>query len=571
MTVANVLKLDEFRDRRLIRQARARAFVARDRTRARLFEHLVEILEVSGSDRGAVVWIDEYGPGLVHPHLIVDSIADRPRRSFSPDALHRAWERGVPGTCDLSGEGSTFAVALGSDGARGWFVVADAVGRRRPLDDWTRHRLMFLTGECSALVLHRDLDTKSQVGGGDFEGWRILQDLEGFEADPVRRKDVEARFAAGRLIRHFVDEDLVVADAQREEQVRAARSELEASPPSSDEEAVSLARALDAYEAGDGLELVAATLELAALAEGCGHAAGALELYECAFELAGAFAEAEPAIQAARASGRTLRRQARWADADAWYEVALGLSRSAGLHALTARSLAGLGLVRRERGSFPAARDRFEEALVIAESAGDRETLASIHHDLMGLEQLSGELQAALRHGWQAVHRYESETGRTRCMAGLAGVLMELGDAEAAEDAYLVVLSSTDDLYYRVYAYDGLAYLSALSGDPDGFDQWAARCDAAGWEHGALAAKAEILCFRGMGHAALGRTDVARAWLERAISFAEEHGFTRVLFRAEEAVQALDRSARASPEPYETAPDDVRAGLRAMRLAAAGI
>ena len=38
MTVANVLKLDEFRDRRLIRQGRSRAFVARDPMRARLFE-----------------------------------------------------------------------------------------------------------------------------------------------------------------------------------------------------------------------------------------------------------------------------------------------------------------------------------------------------------------------------------------------------------------------------------------------------------------------------------------------------------------------------------------------------
>ena len=156
-------------------------------------------------------------------------------------------------------------------------------------------------------------------------------------------------------------------------------------------------------------------------------------------------------------------------------------------------------------------------------------------------------------------------------MAGMAGVLQELGDFEAAEDAHRLVLASTDEVYYRVYAFDGLAYLSALRGDAAAFDQWAGRCDAAGWEHGSLAARAEILCFRGMGHAALGRTEEARDWLERAVSFAEEHGFSRALFRAEEALDQLGRSARASPEPLAAAPDDVRIGLRKMRVAAAGV
>lgn len=576
MTVANVLKLEDFRDRRVIRQARARAFVAGDPMRGRLFEHLVEVAEVSGSDRAAVVWIDEYGAGLVHPHLVVDAITDRPRRTFAVDVLNRAWERGIPGTFDdvaAAGSGAgTFAVALGSDGARGWFVVVDSVGRRRPLDEWTRHRLMFLTGECSALVLHRDLDPSVEPASGNaFDGWQILRDLEGFESDPVRSGDVQARFTAGRLIRHFVGEDLVVGEAQRAEQVRAAREALRGAPSRNEEENRRLERALDAYEVGDADALMGAALALGDLAERREHVFGALELYDCAFSLASALGEVEAAIQAARSSGRTLRRQARWEDADQWYGVALGLARSAELHGLAARSLAGLGLVRRERGSFPDAREHFQQALTIAESAGEREALASIHHDLMGLEQLSGDLQAALRHGWQAVNRYESEGGRTRCMAGMAGVLQELGDYEAAEDAHRLVLSSTDEVYYRVYAFDGLAYLRALRGDAEGFDQWAARCDGTGWERGSLAAKAEILCFRGMGHAVLGREAEARDWLGRAVAFAEEHGFTRALFRAEEALQAVDRTPRATPEPSGSAPDEVREGLRAMRVAAAGV
>jgi tetratricopeptide (TPR) repeat protein len=549
--------------------------VARGDARARLFEHLVEVADLSGSDRVAAVWIDEYGPGLIHPHLVIDSISDRPRRGFSPEALHRAWERGVPGAYDQaadldSSQAGVFAIALGSDGARGWFLVADSVSRRRRLDDAVRHRLMFLAGECSAILLHRDLDERVPISGeASFEGWRILRDLEGFESDEHRERLVQARFAVGRLVRMIVNEDLVLPDDQRAEQARVARADL--TELDDTEDGPLLVRALDLFEGGVWSELLPVVLELGAAAERQDHGSGALELYECAFEIAAAFGDAHSAIHAARMSGRASRRRAEWEQADAWYERALEVARGAELEDLAARSLAGLGLVRRERGNLPAARGRLEEALSVAESAGDRETLASIHHDLMGLEQLSGDLEAALRHGWQAVNRYESAAGRTRCMAGLAGVLIEIGDLNAADDAYRLVLASSEEMYYRVYAYDGLALVGALRGDANGFDHWTRRSDEAGWESGPRAAKAEILCFRGLGCRSLGRIDDARAWLDRAIDFAEAHGFSRVLFRAEVGLASLTEPEDPVEEESVAAPAEVREGLRSMCHAAAGV
>ena len=50
-----------------------------------------------GGDRGAVVWLDEYGPGLAHPHTLLDLGSDRPRRFFSAAPLRTAWETRVPG------------------------------------------------------------------------------------------------------------------------------------------------------------------------------------------------------------------------------------------------------------------------------------------------------------------------------------------------------------------------------------------------------------------------------------------------------------------------------------------
>ncbi|KPJ80481.1 MAG: hypothetical protein AMS19_09475, partial [Gemmatimonas sp. SG8_23] len=216
MPVGNVLKLDEYRDRRLSRLLRAKVLLAYDPTRTALHEHLVEIARSSGSDRVAAVWMDEYGPGLVHPYLVVDALSDRPRRSFSPESLHRAWERGVPGVYDRAVDPEapvgTFSIALGSDGARGWFVVAESAKRGAPLDQAARQRVMFLAGECSALVLHRDLDDPGAPSEEEaFAGWQILRDLDGFEADEQRARDVHARFLVGRLVRMLLEDDLVMA------------------------------------------------------------------------------------------------------------------------------------------------------------------------------------------------------------------------------------------------------------------------------------------------------------------------------------------------------------------------
>jgi catechol 2,3-dioxygenase-like lactoylglutathione lyase family enzyme len=154
-------------------------------------------------------------------------------------------------------------------------------------------------------------------------------------------------------------------------------------------------------------------------------------------------------------------------------------------------------------------------------------------------------------------------------MAGMAGVLIDLGDWKAAEDACALVLNESKELYYRVYALDGLAYVCALTGDEDGFDSWTRRSDAEGWERGPASAKAEILCFRGLGFQALGRIDDAERWLERAVAFADQHGFSRILFRAEAALEALRADRPAVDARGTAAPPEVRDGLRAMRRAAA--
>lgn len=576
MSVAKVLKLAEHRDRRSYRLALARTIHGADRYRLALVDHLGEIADLTGSDRVAVVWIDEYGPGLVHPHVVLDLLSDRPRRFFAVDPLQKAWDLGIPGAFDDAlAEPATFAVALGSDGARGWFVVADSVTRRTPVGEEWRNRLMFLAGECSAVVLHRDLESPEKGDAGHpFAGWHFLQDLEGHEDDTVRSEIVGRRFEIGRLVRSLVEEDLCLGSERRDELAGRAMEamDLESGHATGEEEA--LRGMLDAYRSGDLESLARAGLSAGDAAERMDHVFGALELQECAFEIGAALSDPDITVRAARAKGRILRRRGLWEDADRWYGIALDIAERAEIWEMIARTRAGLAVIHKERGDYDGARTRFEHALEAASTAGDPDTTASIHHDLMTLEFVAGRMPIAARHGWRAVNTYRSETGRTRCLVSFATILRELGDWDAAEDAYTVAARTTDEHYYRIYAYDGLTYMAALRGDADLFDRRAAESDVLGWEEGPSSAKAEILYYRGVSHHLLGRMDEARAWLERARDFAAEHGFSRVLADTESALTGLaapspDREHGSSTQT--PAPPEIREGLRAMRNEVVGV
>jgi hypothetical protein len=150
---------------------------------------------------------------------------------------------------------------------------------------------------------------------------------------------------------------------------------------------------------------------------------------------------------------------------------------------------------------------------------------------------------------------------------------MQLGDHDAAEDAWSYVALSSNEHYYLVYAQESLAHICALRGDRDGFLSNAAKSDALGWASGASSATADALRTRGLSFGALGELDLARSWLEKAVRFAEERGYNRILFEAEEALQRLEAPARATLErkTVPAAPLEVREGLRAMRRQVVGV
>ena len=522
-------------------------------------EHLAAVARLLGSDRAAAVWIDEYGPGLVHPHVVLDLISDTPRRRFAAEPLRMAWNDGVPGKLDIpdldrsgpipihDAARSLCAVALGSDGTKAWFLVADGLNTRLPLDRETAGRLMFVAGECAGVLLHRDLPAGS--GGRPrqrFAGWPVLRDIEGREEDEATNRRIGGRFLVARQLRAVYDDDFAVDPAALAQQLDAVGREL-TRIPQDDLERPLWDDVLRGLDAGDWRSLAAATLALASHVEGQGHLHGARELYALANGIAAAAGAPTEAMESARFLGRLLRRKGEWDEAVRWYEGARAAARVEGDRTTEAVVLDGWASTVVDKGNLPSARALLHEGLTAANESGSDWAVASIHHTLMRVERLSRRLPQAVAHGWRAVTLFPQEDNRYAALVSLAACFVEMGELDAAEDSYMIVLERVDRPDQRFAAFEMLAHISALRGDRAEFEQRLERVEHAGWrERASTPVHAQILRDRGLSWKALGDREAARVWLTRGRDYAQEHGVNQVYFECDQAISELE-NARATP------------------------
>ncbi|MDP2957071.1 MAG: hypothetical protein Q8N53_11675, partial [Longimicrobiales bacterium] len=392
---------------------------------------------------------------------------------------------------------------------------------------------------------------------------------EGREENEEESRRIAMRFVVARLPRLLVEDDLAIPRERLRQQADRAREEVGRDAAHGDvgAEGDLWDKVLDAFQEADLEGLARALLALGGSVEARTHLYGAAELYRTAYEIFAATGQIAAAVDAARFAGRALRRLARWDEASRWYGIAREIARVGSLAGKEAMVLDGVANLHRDRGNLPAARAVLLEAVAFAERSGDRQALGAVFHGLAAVEHLSGNLAESVRRGWNAVETYPMPEERVMALATLGGALIDLGDLDAAADAWACTRDLATNDYYRLYALDALGHISALKGDRAGFARWAAEADALGWESGPLPAKAEILHFRGLSYVALGDSVRGRTYLERAVAFAEEHGFARTLFAAEGALSALTaRGARAArPSAPPEAPAEIVSGLRGLR------
>ena len=569
MSPSNVSRLADFSERRVKRLEYSRALLRGDPGRSSLLDHLATAIERTGADRAAVLWLDEYDPGLVHIHCLLDLVSEVPRREFPVQACYSAWHEGVPSFIDMpqvgrfredsvaGGARSTCWVSMGSDGTKAWFLTVDSVTPRAELPRETVEELMFLAGEAAAVVLHRDLDHQPLEDAGvhrrgglsegeSFSGWMILKDLTGRENAPEIDGRIATRFLVGRAVRAVLDEEWAVDSKTLKLQVGRVEREFEVLDPK-DPERVEWGNVLRTLGAGDFEELGRSLLGLADHLDMQEHLHGACEFLNLAYQVAVACGSGSIAGESARFLGRTYRRLGRWEESTKWYEVAMDMGEVFEDSRLFALALGGMGHTQREKGNLRGAFEAHRKSLERAVASGDPYAQGFAHHNLMSDEKLAGQFSAAIKHGWEAVQLYPTERDRLQALTDLAWAFVEAGDLVAAEDAYTVVAHRSEHALYRIYALAALAYIEALRGDETAFKARIRTVDETSWKRGSPFMVSQLLLNRGKAYRILGDHDQAVEWCERAKEFSEEHGNNQITFEAEAVLESLGSSDPVDP------------------------
>lgn len=558
MSTENVARLDTYRSRRWQRLAQAQALYCGDPARAPLVDYLAAALATVGGDRGAVLWVDEYGPSIAHVYCLADLGSCDPRRAFSVDRLREAWDRGVPGLVDLpdtgadspiSGAGrSSLTVALGSDGTRAWFLVVDSLTPRSRLSGEQADDFMFQAGLVGSVVLHRD-HGKAVAGPGAaaaMSGWSVLKDMEGREQGGELSARVATRFLVARLIRAVVDADFAIAQESLAAQLRSVEQEFLVLSPE-DRERTAWQRVAEGIRQGDRQEVAAAVLELADQVVSQGHLESALDLFHSAYLIGVGSGLSGAAIDGARFQGLVSRRLGRWDTVFHWYEVARGLAVAFGDDRRLGLALDGEGASLRVQGRLQEAVERHQEVIAIAEQIED------VTLEGFGCHSLMSDLRALQRHdvaieaGWRAFQCHTSPLHRYRVLTSLAGAFVEVGDYDSAEHAYHIVMAGSKDFMHRLHALDAVAYIRALRGDLEGFRAALAQVDALDWRSSDIHTVATLIYYRGRGLGVLGLEGEARSWLQQAVDYCEANGATGIGKDASAAMAELDAGTLAGP------------------------
>lgn len=575
MSTSSVVRLDEIRVRRKQRLRESAALYGGDPERSRVAAILEQAIGTLDADRAATVWIDEYGSGMVHVHCVLDLIQTPARRSFDSDLLQSAWEEGVPGLRDCpdlsmgnvipiqDGIRSAAAVALGSDGARSWFLVVDSNRARTALQVEPTGLLMYLAGESASILLHRELPLAHPSGElvSDFEerrrasfgAWPILQDIEGREADEDANRRIAARFLVGRLVRGLLEEEFAV---ERESVLyRAAGVRRELGPvPADDEERILWEKVVSSVEEGGMAQLSSALLELGNLVERQGHLFGAREFHRTGYDVALVGGDSSATADAARFHARACRKLGDLSESRRWYETALRISRAREDRKVVAVVLDGLANTFREMGELARSRAVVQEGMTVAESLDDVYAVASFHHTLLALDRAESRWSDAIVNGWRAVGLYKDPYHQALALLDLAGVFVEVGQFRSADDAYAVVEGMAPNRAVTLMAISGRAYVAAMDRDDALFELHSARLDGTEWMALPPAYRTQIELYRGMALGQLGRTRGARSWLERARGHADLHQLRRLQEEADQALRSLstgalpDRREVLSPE-----------------------
>lgn len=246
--------------------------------------------------------------------------------------------------------------------------------------------------------------------------------------------------------------------------------------------------------------------------------------------------EADIVIAANMQLGACLRTMAAWDDASTAYARAECVAAMSGDIVNVLRARISEANVSIDRGNLPRAQALLDQT--IRESSANRlgEVKALALHARAEVAIQRGEFEMAVAMAYEALEGLTLPSARDRVMSDIATAFYELGMRDSARDAYLVLAATAQEQYMRWLAMINLMECAAADRREPMFEQYRR-------ELASVALPASLAChyhlYVGQGYSLFGKRDQAKTSLERAIELAEQHHINKVLFKAEQSLEAV--------------------------------
>lgn len=203
------------------------------------------------------------------------------------------------------------------------------------------------------------------------------------------------------------------------------------------------------------------------------------------------------------------------------------------------------------RGNMPQAEEILEETVARARETGHADIQSRALHERAYLDGLRGNHERAIEFAYQALAHSPTQRQRDRILTDIATGFRYLGLLDVARDAYLVLAATAQEQYIRWMSEINLMALAATQGAELQFDKYRRDLEQSDFTP---QLRVTYLLHVGRGYSALGHSELAVPYLERAVDVAAEHKLNQLMFEAEEALQEARRYERVAASKPAAAP-----------------
>ncbi len=249
--------------------------------------------------------------------------------------------------------------------------------------------------------------------------------------------------------------------------------------------------------------------------------------------------------------GRALRQLGYIDFSRSLYEAAQVVGEECEAYDIVARALLGLGILGVTRGNYPQAREQFARALVQADRAHDADLIRNAHHGLMNCSMASGDLDAALVHGWSVLRLCISPDSRAEALMNLAEVCRLTGELEAAIRVFAVAMEWTSNRSVRLHAASSALHVAASLANEVEARRYLAEVTDLMPMVPDVYARADVCVEVADSLYRLGDIAAADDMMNRATALASTHAFHAVAHRAEQTRSGWAAAATHVPPTHK--------------------